>query len=66
MLSAPDETVARRAGRLRHRAKLEDGIDALVASAAVGDGDPCVLLTSHPKDLAKLLADHPEVVVITV
>jgi len=35
---APDETTARRAGMLRFRARTDDGIDALVAVAAVDDG----------------------------
>jgi hypothetical protein len=55
VLEAPDETTARRAGRLRHAAKSDDGIDALVAASAVGDGSPAVLLTSDPDDLARLL-----------
>jgi hypothetical protein len=62
-LIAPDETTARRAGRLRHRARADDGIDALVAAAAVGDGGPCVVLTTAPDDLARLLADEPHVAV---
>src|ERR1700733_4929011 len=40
VLQAPDEATARRAGRLRYRARSDDGIDALVAAAAVGDGSP--------------------------
>ncbi len=60
-LSRPDEVTARRAGALRFRARTDDGIDALVASAAVGDGSPCVLLTSDPDDLSRLLAQHPRV-----
>jgi hypothetical protein len=55
VLEAPDEATARRAGRLRYAAKSDDGIDALVAAAAVGDGSPAVLLTSDPDDLARLL-----------
>ena len=63
VLQAPDEATARRAGRLRHRARTDDGIDALVAAAAVGDGSACVLLTSDPDDLTRLLADEPQVTV---
>ena len=55
VLEAPDETTARRAGRLRYSAKSDDGIDALVAASALGDGSPAVLLTSDPDDLARLL-----------
>jgi predicted nucleic acid-binding protein len=55
VLEAPDEITARRAGRLRHAAKSDDGIDALVAASALGDGSPAVLLTSDPDDLARLL-----------
>src|SRR5438105_4210013 len=57
----PDETTARRAGRLRYLAGADDGIDALVAAAAVGNGSPAVLLTSDPGDLQRLLAGHPRV-----
>ena len=56
VLQAPDEETARRAGRLRFRAKTDDGIDALVAAAAVGDGSPAVVLTSDPTDLERLLS----------
>lgn len=66
VLSAPDESTARRAGRLRHRARSDDGIDALVAAAAVGDGSPCVVLTSDPGDLGRLLAREPQVAVRAV
>jgi hypothetical protein len=54
VLQAPDEAIARRAGRLRYLAKTDDGIDALVAAAAVGDGSPAVVLTSDPDDLERL------------
>lgn len=66
VLRPPDERTARRAGALRHRAGTDDGIDALVASAAVDDESPCVLLTSDPVDLNRLLADEPQVTVQTV
>jgi hypothetical protein len=55
VLQAPDEPTARRAGRLRYLARSEDGIDALVAAAALGDGTPAVVLTSDPDDLERLL-----------
>ncbi len=55
VLDAPDEQTARRAGRLRFVAKADDGIDALVAAIAVGDGSPAVVLTSDPDDLEALL-----------
>src|SRR5438445_510423 len=61
-----DEAVARRAGRLRFRARTDDGIDALVAACAVGDGSPCVVLTSDPDDLERLLAREPNVTVRAV
>jgi hypothetical protein len=61
VLEAPDETTARRAGRLRHRTGAGDGIDALVAAAAVGDGSPVVLLTSDPGDMEGLLEGEPHV-----
>src|SRR3954471_2819490 len=37
-LRAPDEITARRAGALRYAARTDDGIDALVAATAAGDG----------------------------
>jgi hypothetical protein len=60
---APDEKTARRAGRLRYLARSDDGIDALVAAEAVGDGSPAVLLTSDPDDLSRLLEHEPQVLV---
>ena len=63
---APDEATARRAGRLRFRARTDDGIDALVAAAAVGDGGPCVLLTSDRDALERLLVNEPRIAVQAV
>jgi hypothetical protein len=54
-LDAPGEATARMAGKLQFSAKSDDGIDALVAAAAVGDGTRTVLLTSDPEDLERLL-----------
>ena len=48
------------------RAKPDDGIDALVAAAAVGDGSPAVVLTSDPDDLGQLLRDDRQVSIRTV
>jgi hypothetical protein len=61
VIEAPDELVARRAGRLRYRAGSDDGVDALVASSAIGNGGATVLLTSDPGDLERLLVDEPHV-----
>ncbi len=66
VLQAPDESTARRAGRLRFAARSDDGIDALVASAAVGDGSAAVVLTSDPDDMKVLLQREPHVRVRTV
>jgi predicted nucleic acid-binding protein len=66
VLRPPDEQTARAAGRLRFRARSDDGIDALVAAAAVGDGSPCVVLTSDPGDLEHLLVHEKRVVVRSV
>ncbi len=66
VLQAPDEATARRAGRLRYLAKTDDGIDALVAAAAVGDGSPAVVLTSDPGDLDRLLQNDRQVSVRAV
>jgi hypothetical protein len=65
-LEAPDEMTARLAGRLRFRAGSDDGIDALVAAAAIADGSPAVLLTSDPHDLARLLVDESQIAVRAV
>jgi predicted nucleic acid-binding protein len=61
VLQSTDEATARRAGRLRYLAKTDDGIDALVAAAAVGDGSPAVVLTSDPGDLDRLLRNDRQV-----
>jgi hypothetical protein len=66
VLQAPDEATARRAGLLRYVAKSDDGIDALVAAAAVGDGSPAVVLTSDPDDLERLLQHDRRVAVRVV
>ena len=66
VLRAPDESTARRAGRLRYIAKTDDGIDALVAAAAIGDGSPAVVLTSDPDDLDRLLQNDRQVSVRAV
>ncbi|HEY5241186.1 MAG TPA: hypothetical protein VIJ22_06970 [Polyangiaceae bacterium] len=66
VLQAPDEATARRAGRLRYLARSDDGIDALVAAAAVGDGSPAVVLTSDPDDLERLLQHDRHVAVRAV
>lgn len=58
-----DEPTARRAGSLRYAARSDDGIDALVAAVAVGDGSPAVVLTSDPHDLERLVARAPNVAV---
>lgn len=65
-LPAPDEATARRAGQLRHRARTDDGIDALVAAAATMTRDASVVLTTDPDDLEKLLIEHPEVTVLAM
>jgi hypothetical protein len=66
VLEAPDEVTARRAGRLRFLARTDDGIDALVAAAAIADRSPAVLLTSDPDDLERLLSGEPQVHVRSV
>jgi len=66
VLQAPDESTARRAGRLRYLAKTDDGIDALVAATALGDGSPAVVLTSDPDDLNRLLQNDRQVSVRAV
>ena len=59
VLQAADEFTARRAAKLRYEARSDDGIDALVAAAAVGDGSTAVILTSDPEVLSRLLQRHP-------
>jgi predicted nucleic acid-binding protein len=65
-LAPTDEAIARRAARLRYRAKTDDGIDALVAATAAADPSPCVLLTSDPEDLERLLSGESHVSVVRV
>lgn len=65
-LVASDEAIARRAARLSYRAKTDDGIDPLVAATTAADRSPCVLLTSDPDDLERLLAGEPHVSVVRV
>ena len=61
-----DEATARRAARLRCQARTDDGIDAIVAATAAANQSPCVLLTSDPEDLERLLASEPNVSVVRV
>lgn len=61
-----DENTARLAGALRYRARTDDGIDALVAAVAVGDGSDAIVLTSDPKDLKRLLVSESHVQVRSV
>jgi hypothetical protein len=58
---APDEATARLAGSLRHLARSDDGIDALVAAEAARVSSATVLLTSDPNDLGRLLQRHKHV-----
>lgn len=62
---APGESTARRAGTLRFRARSDDGVDALVAAVAA-EGAPCVVLTSDPADLQRMLVNEPKVAVRSV
>ncbi|MBI2896428.1 MAG: hypothetical protein HYY06_22915 [Deltaproteobacteria bacterium] len=62
-LAAPNADTARLAGRLRHQAHTDDGIDALVAAEAARDGTATILITSDPDDLRRLLAEEPRVAV---
>jgi len=55
------EPTGRLAGALRFRAKTDDGIDAIVAAEAAVAQVTTVLLTSDPKDLARLLSSAKHV-----
>ncbi|MGI8415402.1 MAG: PIN domain-containing protein [Nakamurella sp.] len=66
-----DEQLARRAGRLRARARSHATIDALVAATALtarerNGSAQCVVLTSDPGDLAALLSEESGVRVVAV
>jgi predicted nucleic acid-binding protein len=61
--AAPNEATARKAAALRHRARMHNGIDALVAAEAVGRGERTVLLTSDPDDMGRLLSNETTVTV---
>ncbi len=54
------EDTARQAGALLGAARSRATVDALVAAEAVRQA-PCVLLTTDPDDLRRLLAGHPQV-----
>jgi hypothetical protein len=60
-LRPPEESTARLAGALRFVARSDDGIDALVAAEAAREPRACVLLTSDPADLGRLLANTAHV-----
>ncbi len=67
-LTDVDEPTARRAGSLRHRAgaPLPSAIDALVAAEAAAGKRPCVILTSDPADLERLVGGADNVTVKAV
>ncbi len=65
-LVGADEETARRAGALRYAARGDDGVDALVAAVALGDGSPAMVLTQDPRDLRRLVAGASRVAVRTV
>jgi hypothetical protein len=54
------EETARQAGALLGAAGSAATVDALVAAEAIGRA-PCILLTTDPDDLRRLLAAHPQV-----
>jgi predicted nucleic acid-binding protein len=62
------EATARRAGRLRSEVergggrRVPSGIDSMVAAHAL-EADRAVVFTTDPRDLSRLLADHPSVLV---
>ena len=56
------EPIARAAGRLLAKARSASTIDAVVVAEAVDCG-PAVIYTSDPKDLRRLLGDHPGVTI---
>jgi hypothetical protein len=54
------EETARQAGALLGRAGSAATVDALVAAEAIRRA-PCILLTTDPDDLRRLLAGYPQV-----
>ncbi len=59
--------VGRQAGALLGAAGLSGAtVDAIVASTALGQPGPVVVMTSDPDDLTLLTADRPDVVVARV
>lgn len=60
-------TTARQAGALLHVAGLDsaDAVDAFVVATAIGFGR-AVIATSDPDDLARLAANHPDVIVVAL
>lgn len=66
-----EEPLARVAGQLLGAAGSDSTIDALVAATALAaterqGGERCVVLTSDPDDLKRLLADARSVLVVAV
>lgn len=61
-----DAALAAEAGRLLGRTRRGDTIDALVATTAIRLGQPTIVVTSDPPDLAALTAGQPHIQVVAV
>ena len=57
--------LARLAGRLIGASGVEDAADALIAAEALR-GEPCVLVTSDPDDMRRLIQDQHRVRIFAV
>ena len=58
-LRTPDEADARLAAHLRFRTRNPSVVDALVAAIALRSPGLCIVLTSDPHDLERLIAAGP-------
>jgi len=57
--------LARLAGLLIGASGVEDAVDALIAAEALR-GEPCVLVTSDPDDMRRLVNDQPRVRIFAI
>lgn len=66
LVDVVDATLAAEAGRLLGRTRRSDTVDALVATTAMRRGQPTLILTSDPRDLAALTVGASHVQIATV
>lgn len=65
-VDAVEAGFASEAGRLLGRTGRSDAVDALVATTAIRLNQPTTILSSDPRDLQSLTAEHPLVRVVPI